>query len=80
MMRQITINFTVRPSMSMYDLKSNSNTDPKNSGGIKQFEIQMVSVSMLQKIFIKTINKQSNKNQQNIVVPVLPNGHSLRRS
>ena len=35
---------------------------------------------MLQNIFIKTFNKQSNKNQQHIVVPVLPNGHSSRRS
>ena len=39
----------------------------------------MVSVSMLLKIFIKTSNTQSNKNQENIVVPVLPNGHSSRR-
>ena len=54
--------------------------DPKTVVGIKQFEIQMVSVSMLQKICIKTFNKQSNKNQQHIVVPVLPNGHSSRRS
>ena len=49
---------------------------PKTVVGIKQFEIQTVSVSILQKIFINTFNKQSNKKQQNIVVPVLPNGHS----
>ena len=53
---------------------------PKTVVGIKQFQIQMVSVSMLQKIFINTFNNQSNKNQQNIVVPVLPIGHSSRRS
>ena len=35
---------------------------------------------MLLKIFITTFNKQSNKNQQHIVVPVLPDGHSSRRS
>ena len=49
---------------------------PKTVVGINQFIIQMVLVLMLQKIFIKTFNKQSNKNQQHIVVPVLPNGHS----
>jgi hypothetical protein len=49
---------------------------PKTVVGIIQFKIQTVSVSMLQKIFINTFNKQSNKKQQNIVVPVLPNGHS----
>jgi hypothetical protein len=52
---------------------------PKTVVGRKQFEIQMVSVSMLQKIFIKTFNKQSNKNQQHIVVPALPNGHLFSR-
>jgi hypothetical protein len=53
--------------------------DPENSGWYKTILNTLVSVLMLQNIFIATFNT-SNKNQQHKVVPVLPNGHSSRRS